>query len=859
MASFTINDLTFTYPQRNAPALRNLSFSIEEGQFVILCGVSGCGKTTLLRQLKPILAPHGTRSGDILFTGKPLETLDRRTQCASIGFVMQNPDNQIVTDKVWHELAFGLESLGCDSSEIRRKVAEIASFFGIQNWFHHNVAELSGGQKQLLNLASAMVTQPSALILDEPTGQLDPIAAADFLATVGKINKELGVTVIMTEHRLEEVFSLADRVLVLERGEIIADGTPHMIGTMLRDSAHPIFFAMPTPIRVHAAVENSLACPLTVREGRAWLTQIAATKPLNKDFSRPSASEQAGGNPGAQGDGSSGEPILPPDVAGSNSIAEKQAVEFNNVWFRYDKALPDVLKGLSLKIPYGAFHCLLGGNGTGKSTALSLLTGINKPTRGSIKIAGRTLSEYNGKTLFDHLLGALPQDPQALFVGKTVREDLLEMLPVRGLADEENSRRINRVSRLCRLETLLDAHPYDLSGGEQQRAALAKVLLLQPRILLLDEPTKGMDAGYKQIFAEILQSLNRQGVTILMVSHDIEFCAEYAGCCSLFFDGGIVSSAAPREFFSGNNFYTTAANRMARHLLPEAITVCDIVNACGGNPSKRTENHGDGSALGIQGTQEGTQEGTQPSLSFPSPAPRASPNPDKSTLAALLLLLLAIPLTIYAGVYLFGDRKYYFTSMLIILEAMLPFVMLFESRKPRAQELIVIAVLCAIAVAGRAAFFMFPQCKPVVALIIIAGLALGGETGFLVGAVTGFVSNFFFGQGPWTPWQMFALGLIGFLAGSLFPRGIIPGKRPIALCAFGALATFFIYGGIMNTSAVFTYQAYPTWQMFVLACLQGIPFDLLHAAATAVFLWILARPMLEKLDRIKTKYGLKDN
>lgn len=856
MASFTINDLTFTYPQRNAPALRNLSFSIAEGQFVILCGVSGCGKTTLLRQLKPILAPHGTRSGEVLLAGKPLAALDRRTQCASIGFVMQNPDNQIVTDKVWHELAFGLESLGCDSSEIRRKVAEIASFFGIQNWFHHNVSELSGGQKQLLNLASAMVTQPSALILDEPTGQLDPIAAADFLATVGKINKELGVTVIMTEHRLEEVFSLADRVLVLEQGEIIADGTPHLIGTLLRDSAHPIFFAMPTPIRVHAAIENNLACPLTVREGRAWLTQIAASKPLNKDFSFFSASGQAGGT----------SPCVP-FVSGSSLTVEKPAVEFSDVWFRYDRTLPDVLKGLSLKISWGSFHCLLGGNGTGKSTALSLLTGINKPTRGSIKIDGRTLSEYSGKTLFDHLLGTLPQDPQALFVGKTVREDLLEMLPARGLADEEKSSRINRVSRLCRLETLLDAHPYDLSGGEQQRAALAKILLLQPRILLLDEPTKGMDAGYKQIFAKLLQSLNRQGVTILMVSHDIEFCAEYAGCCSLFFDGGIASSAAPREFFSDNNFYTTAANRMARHILPEAITVCDIVAACGGTPAKKTESHGDGRALGIQ---EGTQgDGSsvffgnteEPSPCIPcaaAPAPRASPNPGKRTLAALLLLLLAIPLTIYAGVYLFGDRKYYFTSMLIILEAMLPFVMLFESRKPRAQELIVIAVLCAIAVAGRAAFFMFPQCKPVVALIIIAGLALGGETGFLVGAVTGFVSNFFFGQGPWTPWQMFALGLIGFLAGSLFPKGIA-GKRPIALCVFGALCAFFIYGGIMNTSAVFTYQAYPTWQMFVLACLQGIPFDLLHAAATAVFLWILARPMLEKLDRIKTKYGLKDN
>jgi energy-coupling factor transporter ATP-binding protein EcfA2 len=190
MESYTIKNLTFSYPEKEKKVLNNLSFSIERGQFVTLCGPSGCGKTTLLRQLKTVLAPHGSLSGDIIFEGKPLSEVDIRTQSSKIGFVMQSPDNQIVTDKVWHELAFGLESLGFNTPAIRLKVAEMASFFGIETWFYKNVTELSGGQKQLLNLAAIMAMQPSVLILDEPTSQLDPIAATEFISAVEKINRK---------------------------------------------------------------------------------------------------------------------------------------------------------------------------------------------------------------------------------------------------------------------------------------------------------------------------------------------------------------------------------------------------------------------------------------------------------------------------------------------------------------------------------------------------------------------------------------------------------------------------------------------------------------------------------------------
>ena len=357
MECFEIRSLTFLYPEQTKKALDDLTICVGQGEFIALAGPSGCGKTTLLRQLKSVLAPHGHLSGEILFEGHPLETVDQREQSSRIGFVMQNPDNQIVTDKVWHELAFGLESLGYSTPAIRGRVAEMASFFGIQTWFYKNVTELSGGQKQLLNLASIMAMGPSVLILDEPTSQLDPIAAADFLAAVGKINRELGTTVIMTEHRLEEVLPMSDRVLVMDNGKILCDGTPHDVGETLKNSGHSMFLSMPAPMRIYAAVPNTLSCPITVRDGRMWLDRYAKEYPVTKqydDFKVPAGRDD-------------GKPVI----------------ELDEVWFKYEKDGLDVTRGLSLKAYQGEFLAILGGNGVGKTTALSLIAGINKPHRGA--------------------------------------------------------------------------------------------------------------------------------------------------------------------------------------------------------------------------------------------------------------------------------------------------------------------------------------------------------------------------------------------------------------------------------------------------------------------------------------------
>lgn len=532
MEIFKINNLTFKYPESDEPALKDITLNINRGEFVTICGKSGCGKTTLLRQLKPSLAPYGTSRGTIEFFEKEINTLDEREQCQKIGYVQQRPENQIVTDKVWHELAFGLENLGYKTDEIRIKVAEIASFFGIQNWFLKDVTELSGGQKQLLNLASVMVMQPDVLILDEPTAQLDPITAVNFLETVSKINRELGTTVILTEHRLEEVFPMSDRIIVIDEGRIIANDTPESIGEKIIDN--PMFNALPTPIRIYYSIEKYGKCPVTIRDGRKWLETIDKTAELN---------------------------IQAPKS--NNNVL----IELKDIWFRYEKDAPDVVKGLSTKIYSGEIFAIVGGNGTGKTTAMSLMCGLLKPYRGKVLINGKSISKITDK--FQGLFAVLPQDPQSVFSQNTAYLELAEM--------SDNEEKINKIAKQCHIEHLLKKHPYDLSGGEQQRLALAKTLMLEPKILLMDEPTKGFDSYFKEKFANILGDLKTKGVTIIMVSHDIEFCAKYADRCAMFFDGNITSVDNSREFFAGKSFYTTAANRMARGIIPNAVLAEDII------------------------------------------------------------------------------------------------------------------------------------------------------------------------------------------------------------------------------------------------------------------------------------------
>ena len=778
MESYKIENLNFSYPN-GKKALKNISFSVNRGEFITICGKSGSGKTTLLRHLNPILAPNGERSGTVFFGGEDIFTLSKRDICEKIGFAGQNPENGIVTDKVWHELVFGAESLGLDENEIRARAAETASFLGIENIFYSDTSTLSGGLKQIINLASALVTHPEVIILDEPTCRLDPIAASEFLQLIKKINTETGITVIISEHRLDEALAMSDKLAVMDGGGLVAFDLPQ--NAVKRSE---IFMSLPEFAKAHICLDGGEKCPLNVRDAGNWLV----------DFSKLHEYDNA--------------EII------DEEVCSDVALKAEGIWFRYEKNLPDIVKNLSLTVKKGEIYAINGGNGAGKSTLLSILAKINRPYRGKIETKAR--------------IAFLPQNPQLLFVKNTIYEDFLEITK-----DEE---RIKEVCALCNTGGLLSSGIYDLSGGEQQRCALAKLLLTDPGILLLDEPTKGLDGYFKKKIADILLSLKQKGKTIIIVSHDLDFCAEYSDRCGLFFDGRIVSENTPHKFFADKNFYTTSAHRMSKTLFKNAVTAEDIIKAFGKEPPKTAEDEPDSF--------------TVPDLKR---KPIVSETGKRKKPSGFLTYFFAVPLTVLLGQYAFGDRKYYFISLLIMLEIFIPFAVRLEKSKPKAREITVLAVMCAAAVAGRAAFYAFPHMKPVAAVIIVTGLCLGADCGFIAGAVTAFVSNMFFGQGPWTPWQMLAYGAVGYFAGTA-ARYI--GKNKLFVCAYGAAAVFVMYGGIMNAASVLMVQNAPTLGMFIASEAVGVPFDAVHAASTAAFLWIIVRPVAEKLQKIKLKHGL---
>lgn len=543
MEILSIKDLTFSYPNKENFALQNVNLSINSGDFVVVCGQSGSGKTTLLRMLKKEIAPHGEKQGAVYYKGEDVEKLDDKISAQKIGFVFQKPDQQIVTDKVWHELAFGLESLGYDSDYIRLRVGEMANYFGITSLFRKKTTELSGGQKQLMNLASVMAMSPDVIILDEPTSQLDPITANDFITTLKKINDELGLTVIIIEHRLQEVFPIADKVAVMEDGKVICYDTPRNVCEKL--SNHPMSQGFPSAVRIWQKSGSKGECPLTVKEGRNF---------INLNFS---------------------ERKLPL----RNTIPNTEdIITLKDVFFRYEKGGNDILSGTNLSIKKGEHFCILGGNGSGKTTTLKILAGLLKPYRGKVIIDNNKMTK---KTTADfNRLGVamLPQNPESVFLKSRVIDDYTELCKIKEIEKSAYEDKINSVAEKLGIKDLLENHPYDLSGGEIQKCALGKVLISEPKILLLDEPTKGVDAYSKLSLSKILQEIKSDGVTIITVTHDVEFASIVADRCGLFFDGEVLSSLVPQEFFSKNNFYTTASSRISRDKFANAVTVNDVVS-----------------------------------------------------------------------------------------------------------------------------------------------------------------------------------------------------------------------------------------------------------------------------------------
>lgn len=510
-----VKNLQFKYPEESLPILSNLDFEIKEGEFLLVIGTSGSGKSTLLRCLKPEIRPIGESAGEISFAGEPVEKMNS----CDIGFVFQDPDDQMVMDKVWHELAFGLENRNMPVDQMKHRVAEIVQYFKLQEIYDRPVDQLSSGQKQIVNLAAVMAMNPKILLLDEPTSRLDPFMAKQFLQFLKEIHDDFQTTIIMVEHRFEEVLPLSQKILWLDLGKMAAFGPKETVLEGLIQKDHPLRLALPEYMRLTRSVlltDKQMAN--TYIQHHCWKV---------RPFSLP-----------AKGD---------------------SFLQIRELSLDYDRHR--VLKDLSFELFKGEFFCLLGANGSGKSTFLHHL---------AFQFGRKSSIYYEFKPMdkaLNQKIVLLPQNPQVLFVHDTISEEL------EGL---ESAEVIEQWLKRFHLEAYRNHHPYDLSGGQQQLLALIKLLLLKPQLLLLDEPTNGIDASMKQTLGEILSDLKKQGLTILCVSHDLEFCAAFSDRCGLLFDGKIEAAEETRGFFKSNLFYTTSLGRMFRKLDSRILLAKDV-------------------------------------------------------------------------------------------------------------------------------------------------------------------------------------------------------------------------------------------------------------------------------------------
>ncbi|WP_211746055.1 ATP-binding cassette domain-containing protein [Paenibacillus sp. Marseille-Q4541] len=561
MVSYSLQNVSFAYAESSNHTLHDVSINIEEGAFVLLCGPSGSGKTTLLRQLKKEICPEGRRTGSILYRDVPTHDLEDRISVEEIGMVFQDPDHAIVMNTVWQELTFGMENLGYKPDVIQRRIGELVSFFGMDSWLDLNIHELSGGQKQIVSLASVMSLRPRVLLLDEPTAQLDPIAAKEFIQWLTRINEELSITVIISEHRMEELFAISTQVIMLDHGQVIYNGESRQVIREIIKKEDPIFQSyLPSISQLYMLLgkemELSDRIPISVKEGRKWLYDKYKSLPLNHLDNHLMMNEERNEELKKQ---------------------EKVLLECKHLFYTYDKNHPLVVKGLSLRVHDGEFFTLFGSNGSGKSTLLQLIAGGMKPQRGDILFEGKSFSRKQSSER-NRYVGYVAQNPLLYFTHDTVRGQLQSRL--HDLGEEAYRERLDDLIDRFELQSILDHHPFDISGGQQQKVVLAMVLLTGPKLLLLDEPTKGMDPLAKIELAAYLKQLQNQGTTILMVSHDIEFSASYATRCGLLFDGQMTAVQDTGPFLQDNFFYTTIVHRTARDIMDSAVTVQDVLSRC---------------------------------------------------------------------------------------------------------------------------------------------------------------------------------------------------------------------------------------------------------------------------------------
>lgn len=552
LSRLEIQNISYYYPENQFPALKNINLSLEDGEFLLLVGGTGSGKSSLARVLAGLIPNFygGKFKGTILFNGKELREAVSQLLCSKVGMVFQDPEKQMVMTSVEAEIAFGLENLGLPQQEMFRRVAEVMSFLDLSHLKKEFTANLSGGQKQKVALAAVLAMQPSILILDEPTSQLDPLSAEEFLNLVERLNKELGYTVLLVEQRLERCIHLADRLVLMDKGEIICDKPTAEAVRWQVANKQPFI----PPVAHFFALLDYPAIPLTIKGGRKTLQEIIASQPSPLDYHSSFCALPA---PGKMNKDSRVTPIL----------------ETKDIWFTYPIGR-EALKGVSLKVDPGDFAVIMGGNAAGKTTFLKLAAGLLKPDRGRVFVRGIDTRAAALPDLARHI-GYLSQNPNEYLFQDTVEDELLFTIRNFGIEDKGV---VESTLRKLGLEELSKINPRELSGGERQRVALASVLVSQPELLLLDEPTRGIDCVLKGELGILLKELNRQGMTIVMVTHDVEFAVEHASRIVLLFDGQIVSDGSSRQVLSGSLFYAPQMARLFKGLVDDVLTVGEAIN-----------------------------------------------------------------------------------------------------------------------------------------------------------------------------------------------------------------------------------------------------------------------------------------
>lgn len=529
LALFKIKNLTYYYPDSATPALSGIDLEIDEGEFILVTGASGSGKSSLARVLAGLVPDFygGRFYGRVTLRGREVRDIDRRTLTGQVGMVFQDPEKQLVMTGVEAEIAFGLENLGFSQAEMRRRVAEVTGFLGLGRLKKEYTANLSGGEKQKLILAAVLAMHPRVLVLDEPTSQLDPLAAEDLFNLLKRLNEELGYTIILIEQRLERCFHLAGRVLVMSGGKILRDDSPAGIAGWA--SGNDLRLMPPVPRLFSAAGFANI--PVTVAEGRKKLKKIFKQHSLDGGASRYGQADV--------------------QAAGCAVL-----MELRNIWFSYPGGR-EALRDVSLQIHKGEFVAVLGENGAGKSTMLKNMAGLLRPDRGKVIFKGKAMEQNNPGPL----IAFLSQNPNDYLFQDTVEEELFFTLKNFGLPDDGI---VEQLLDELKLSGVKLANPRDLSSGERQRVALASILAARPELLILDEPTRGLDYRLKSELGAFLAGLVTAGKSVVLVTHDVEFAAEYATRVVMMSDGNIVSAGPTHEVMEESVFFTTQIGKLFR-------------------------------------------------------------------------------------------------------------------------------------------------------------------------------------------------------------------------------------------------------------------------------------------------------